>query len=201
MPDDADERADVDAIVDRIDALSIRELSYGSFRSGLARFRDFVIMPRRLKLLRKYKAQAPDLAEQYDARIADVQAWIETMHRPADLARRKSELDDTLAELDGRVRDRDFMVGDCYSLADLMATVLCARLRLLKIAALDDYPALARHYTRMKARPRFPAEAITEAVDVGKMVRIVGPFIVPRLAVALTVAAVLGWLTLRLACG
>ena len=201
MPDDPEQRAEVDAIVDRIDALSIRELSYGNFPGPLARFRDVVIMPRRLKMLRKYKAQAPDLAERYDVRIADVQAWIETIHRPADLARLKSELEDTLAELDGRVCESDFMVGDRYSLADLMATVLCARLRLLKIAALEDYPALGRHYERMRARPRFPADVIAESVDVAKMVRIVGPFLLPRLLLALSVVTALVWLTLRLACG
>ena len=201
MPDTPEQRAEVDAIVDRIDALSIRELSYGSFRGALARFRDAVIMPRRLKMLRKYRAQAPDLAEHYDARMADVHAWVEPMHRPADLARLKSELDDTLAALDGRVGEGDFMVGDRYSLADLMATVLCARLRLLKIAALEQYPALVRHYDRMKARARFPADAITESVDVPTMVRIVGPFVLPRLLAALTVLTVLVWITLRLACG
>lgn len=201
LPPDASQREQVERIVDRIDALRIRELSYSSFGRVLAKLRDMVIMPRRLEMLRKHRASAPELADAYDARIADVQAWIETMHQPAELARLRADLDDTLADLEQRAKSGQFLVGEQYSLADLMATVVCARMRLLKIAALDDYPALAEHYARMKARPRFPADAIAERLDVGKMVRIVGPFVLPRLLAILTGLGLAVWLSLRLACG
>jgi glutathione S-transferase len=199
LPGDPQQRDEVERIVGRIDGLHIRELSYASMRGLVARVRDAVIMPRRLKMLRKYRARAPELQDLYDARIADVQQWIETMREHRDLDAYRAELEETVADLDRRLRGGGFVVGDAYSLADLMTTVLTARLQLMRIVDLEAYPALRDHYARMKQRPRFPAADIADTLDVGRMLRVVGPFALPRVAAALLVLSLLTWGVARLA--
>ena len=191
LPRDPDARARVEAIVDRIDGLKIRELSYGGMRGLLSFARDRVIQPRRLKVLRRNRARAPDLADVYDARISDIERWNRTMQTPAALQTLRDELRATLEDLDAKLRGEPFVVGDSYTLADVMATVLCARLRLLGLVDLADYPELEAHYQRMRARPRFPSTDIVESVDRGKMVRLLAPFFLPRVAAVLVGVALL----------
>lgn len=195
LPADPQLKAHVEEIVDRIDRLQIRELSYGRLSGPLGIMRDRVIQPRRLEALRRHRATAPDLDEVYAARIADIQSWNATMASADQLAALRGELDAVLEDLEARLQPRDghdeptsgpFIVGQRYSLADLMATVLCARLRLMGLADLEAYPRLRAHYQRMRARPNFPSDDIVEQMDRRKMLAIVGPFLLPRIALALT---------------
>ena len=192
IPDDPGQRAEVEDWIGRIDALRIRELSYGRLQGALVHLRDRIVMPRRLRLLRKYQAQAPDLREVYQKRIDDVEGWIAVMKRPSDLAAMHDQLIGVLDDLEKALTGREFVVGDAYSLADMMATVLAARLRLMNFVDLDDWAALAAHYQRMKKRPRFPADDIAEKLDKKRLLSLVGPFVLPRLALALTVLIALG---------
>ena len=191
LPLDPDLRRRVERIVDQIDGLRIRELSYARLRGFFGVMRDRVIQPRRLRKLREYRATAPELRDVYDARIADVTAWNATMTQPAQMDVLRSELVAVLDELEANLAESAFVVGDAYSLADLMATVLCARMRLMGLADLEQYPRLSAHYSRMRARPGFPSGDIIEKMDRRKMLSIVGPFLAPRLAVLLLVVAVL----------
>ncbi|MEM6991240.1 MAG: glutathione S-transferase family protein [Myxococcota bacterium] len=178
-PSDA---AEVARVCDEIDALPIRLLTYASMVGGLRLLRDRLVMPRRLKLLRANRRRAPELREAYDRRIDDVVEWMAALRRPPAIAAADRRLHDCLADLDARANAGPFLIGDTYSLADLMATVLCARLRAMGLAALESYPDLEVHYARMRARPRFPSHEIVEKVSAAKMLRIFGPFLAPRLA-------------------
>lgn len=195
VPEDSQERALVLRWVERIDRLAIRELSYSTLSGFTARMRDRVIMPRRLKLLRKHQRAAPDLHDVYERRIADVRGWIAVMREPAEMAAKRAELLAALAELDERLQGGEFVVGERYTLADMMATVLTARVRLMRPVDPDAYPALAAHYERMKRRPNFPADDIIEEIDRARMFRLMAPVLLPRIAAAL---AVLGAVSLAL---
>lgn len=178
----AAERAEVEAIVAEIDRLQIRELSYEGMRGPLALARDRVLMPMRARALRKHRAAPPELAPLYNARLDDVATWVGTMASEASIAEARRALDTSLDGLEARLRGgASYLVGDAYSLADLMATVLCARLLALGIADLSAYPALLDHYGRMKARPNFPKGDIVESLDRRRLLRIIAPFVLPRL--------------------
>lgn len=192
IPDDADARAAVNRWIERIDGLDIRELSYGRLKGAFAHLRDRVIMPRRLRMLRKYQAQAEDLHEVYARRIEDVEQWIAVLGQPRDLDARFDELVAVLDDLEAALAEGGFVVGAAYSLADMMATVLAARVRLMGFVDLDDWPALADHYERMKQRPGFPADDIVETLDKRRMLALMGPFLLPRVAALLVVLAALG---------
>ena len=194
LPADPSTREQALALVDRISALPLRELSYSRMGGILAVVRDRVLMPKRLRALRKNKKKAPELAALYDVRITDVQAWVSTMAKPAELEAASTVLGELLTELETRLKTADFIVGDSYSLVDVMATVLCARMLALNIAPLSEYPSLAAHYARMKARPRFPKEDIVERIETGKIVRIIAPFLLPRLLALLVVLTLLAML-------
>ncbi len=198
VPSEAEPRAEVERWIERIDRLRIRELSYGFMKGVLTLARDRLIMPRRLRMLRKYQAQAPDLHEVYQRRIDDVEAWIAVMLEPDKLDEMRAELVGVLEDLERALAEHSFVVGETYTLADMMATVLVARLRLLNVVDTGGYPKLDAHYARMKQRPGFPADDIVEHLDKGKMVRMVAPFLLPRivggLAVLTGLIALLWWL-------
>ncbi len=200
LPEAAAERATVEAIVDEIDRLQIRELSYKGMRGPLGLARDRLLMPMRVRALRKHRAAAPELAPLYDARLEDVATWVGTMASEASIAEARRSLHAALEGLESRLRGgASYLVGDAYSLADLMATVLCARLLALGIAELSAYPALMDHYGRMKARPNFPEDDIVESLDRRRLIRIIAPFVLPRLLTVLLLLTAL-ILLLRLAC-
>ncbi len=186
-PADQSDREHVDALVDAVDALAIRELSYGGMKGALAVMRDRVLMPRRVHMLKRYRLADPQLTKHYDARLEDIASWRAELSSPETLAKRRNELETVLDDLDQRLVARQFLVSNTYSLADLMSTVLCARLIALKLANLERYPHLLAHYGRMKSRPRFPSDDIVERPDVRKLLRLFAPFVVPRLLLALLV--------------
>lgn len=203
LPEAPEVRAEVEAVVAQIDALQIRELSYKGMRGPLALARDRLLMPMRKRSLRKHRAAAPELAPLYDARLRDVALWVQTMAHDESIAEARRALRTTLDGLEARLaKGNGFVVGDAYGLADLMATVLCARLLALGLADLREHPALLQHYGRMKARPNFPQEDIVESLDPRRLFRIIAPFALPRLAAAvlalvlvitLVVLALRGW--------
>ncbi len=194
MPVDPGERAAVEAWIERIDRLAIRELSYSTLGGLLAHMRDRVVMPRRLRVLRRQQRRNPALRAVYQARIDDVQRWVAVMRRPDVLAPLRAELEGTLTDLDARLAEQAYVVGDGYTFADLMATVLTARVVLMRrLGDIGRYPHLRAHYARMRARPRFPADDIAEAIDTRRLARLILPFLAPRLALGLAALSLLAW--------
>ena len=192
LPDEPEARAQVDEWIDRIDRLRIRELSYSKIEGALSHLRDRIVMPRRLSELRRHQRAAPELHEVYAARIGDVQGWIAAMKTPADLAAMKAELEGVLDDLEASLQDGDFVVGATYTLADMMATVLFARMRLMGLSNMERRPRLVAHYQRMRQRPNFPDEDIAERMDKARLFKAVAPFLLPRLALASGLLLALG---------
>ena len=199
MPNDPVARADVERWIERIDALRIRELSYGRMRGIMARLRDRIIMPRRVKMLRRYQARSPELADAYQRRIDDVERWIDVMRRPVDIERLREDLLAVLDDLEAALGQHSLVVGEGYTLADVMATVLVARVKVMRFADLERWPAIGTYYARMKQRPQFPADDIVDKLDKQRLFALVGPFLLGRVAVAAVVlAAIVGaWAMIR----
>ena len=66
-----------------------------------------------------------------------------------------------------------FLIGDAYSLADLVWTVTVARLKMIGLEPLVGRPALAAWYARVQARPSFEEADVWERV---KPARLLGMF-------------------------
>lgn len=198
MPKDATLCARSEEWIERVDSLKIRELSYGSMGRRLRAVRDRFIMPMRIRRLRYHMEREAELREVYAARIRDVESWMATMQNPAEMDVLREELSAVLDGMNDRLKDALFLVGDSYTLADMMATVLCARLRLLAMDDLSSRPHVVAHYERMRQRPAFPKEDVPETLDKKKMLAVVGPFLLPRLGLLLLLVGVAVWLYISL---
>lgn len=172
LPADPGARAQVEALVDRQDRLPLRELSYANIKGPLGVVARRGILGR-VKRLEQKKAEAPELAAAYDARIADVRAWHQALQEPATIAAILADVDAALGELDAVLAAGPFLGGAAYSLADVVWTIVLGRLRMLGLGAhVDRLPRVADYYARMRARPSFVAAALIDRLRPAMMIKI-----------------------------
>lgn len=200
MPDDPGRRALAEALLTRMDGLQIRTLSYAPEREWVAHLLQRLIgfRARRLTTL---AARNPDLADAYARKLRDVESWRHGVGNRAAVEAARNEVIATLSALEealGRFGG-PFVLGERYSLVDVMATTLVARVHMLKRAdVLAPLPGLTAWYAQVRARPSFEAASMSERVDVRKMAPIFLPWVLPRVAAVLFVVTVLAWGTARM---
>lgn len=189
---DEQEREAVAAWVKRIDQLDVRGYSMSSLLGGRMKYIVANVMgPYRIRQARKLKAQHPELAGAYQSKIEDYESLVHKMSTPTEVAATKAEVHACLAELDSSLTD-GFLVGENYSFADLMATGLIARIKLCNGFDETQYPALSKHYARMKSRPSFTLGQFGETADRKMMFRVMAPFVLPRLAAVVAMVVAMG---------
>lgn len=169
MPADRDARGEVEAWLTKLDGLRVRELFYGTMPGPLATLAPKAV-GKRLAVLERHRERNPELAAAYDERIADVRAWRATIVDRAQVQAIQAELDALLGELEAALREHEFLVGDRYTLADVVWTVMLARLHMLRrTAALG--PSTRHYHARMRARASFFEADIWERVRIGFVLR------------------------------
>jgi glutathione S-transferase len=196
FPEDAAARQRVEAWLERIDQISVRELSYGS---GRLRGPGHFVNQRRLGALRRQRAAHPELAEVYDAKIRDIAGFDEGAGDAAHVEALRRRVTETLDEMDKTLRDSTWLAGDEYSMADVAWTVGVARLHMLGVDPLAGRPALASWYARVKARPSFVEADVWERFRPGRMLRALAgkytlAFVVLFGGLASALAALVWWL-------
>jgi glutathione S-transferase len=150
---DSDRQA-VHAWIDRADSLNLQTLSYAyhpSFEQSEA------ILNLRIARAFEYSMKYPALADRYLAAARRVVGYKKRE------SKEEIEKIETLARthvdaLEHQLGERAYVVGDHYTLADVIWTVVLARLDLLKktdLIGADGHPHVAAYYERMKARPSF----------------------------------------------
>ena len=146
--------------------LSERVLTYGTgkFRTLGAR-----VNARRRKALLRLRDRHPALRAQYEAKLADIDAFIADAGNAATVADVDQRYEASLDELDARLSDRPYICGASYSLADVVWTVLVARQLMLGRAALAGRPSLAAWYGRVKERGSFREADVWERFDAWKL--------------------------------
>lgn len=160
LPADRDARAEVEAWLTKLDGLRVRELFYGTLPGPLGRFAPTAV-GKRLAVLERHRERNPELAAVYAERIADVRAWRAAIVDREQVHAIQAELDGLLAELEAALREHEYLVGDRYTLADVVWTVMLARLRMLRRwSALG--PSTRDYYLRMRTRPSFVAADLWE---------------------------------------
>lgn len=157
--------------VDLADALPLRELSYGRVGGPfgwLLRRTDGL----RLKKLARLRDENPDLREAYEAKMEDVKKWFATARDPVQLGAIEARVAETLDQLQSHLASRDFIGGARYGTADVLWTVVLARLAMLgQRGAIAARPAVAAYFDRMKARPSFTAAKVWDRTPWAEIVK------------------------------
>lgn len=109
----------------------------------------------RLKALKKWRAQTPEMEAVYDHKIADIESFMRDSAdaEAVEAAWRTSR--EKLDRLDAELAENEFCGGDIYSLADVLWTVTVARQLMLGVDPFDGRPALHAWFERMKQRPSY----------------------------------------------
>jgi len=190
VPEDEAERAEMEQWITALREISMRDLSYGAPGKRKMGHR---VNRLRARNLRRRVTQHPELAEVYAHKLRDIESFAQSAIDEAAFAERVTELAAQLDQLDAHLVDRTWLVGSAYSLADTVWTVGVARFVMLHLDPLENRPALAAWYDRVKARPSFAAANVWEHFDVLAIARILGRrFRIHLLIFALTTAAAIG---------
>ena len=112
-------------------------------------------MGKRIAVLERHRDQNPDLAPIYQARIDDVRNWRDAIADREQVAALGDELGRLFGEFEAQLAgDQPFVVGDRYTLADVVWTVTVARAHMLrKTSALG--PRTKAWFSRMRERPSY----------------------------------------------
>jgi glutathione S-transferase len=153
LPRDRDERTRVDEWLARQDGFHFREFSYGTAPGLLGKF---IVrgVGKRVAVLERHRDENPELAAIYQARIDDVRSWRDTIADSEQVAALGDELARLFADLEVQIADQPFVVGDRYSLADVVWTVTVARAHMLGRTNLLG-PRTKAWFERMRARPSY----------------------------------------------
>ncbi|MFO0559945.1 MAG: glutathione S-transferase family protein [Polyangiales bacterium] len=137
----------------RADRLPLREISYGTLRGPFGyvlRHSDRI----RLRKLERMERANPELAGLYRARIEDVRQWFERSRDPREVSAMLAELNEALDELEAHSIGRMFIADERFGLADILWTVVLARVDGLGLGAhTDRRPRVREYITRMMKRP------------------------------------------------
>lgn len=164
-----------------------REHAYGTL-TGLLRIATRASMRWRIRKLEKMKRAAPDLADAYDRKIADVSRWNVAMRDRAGIERLDQRAQALLDELEEALASTGFLASDRYSLADAAWTVIVSRLHMQGRQhwwANGRRPRVEAWYGRMRDRPSYRDATIWDRLHFGVMAPIIARVLLPRLTVAL----------------
>lgn len=139
------------------DKFPMVELIYGNFRGieGLVLRRSVQIKER---LIPKLMQANPGLKEQYTAKLKDVNQLNSTIRNAKEIESINAKIEPLLEQLEGQLRQTDWLCGTTYSLADTVWTAVLNWLDELKFGSLwadNKHPALRAYFNRLKARPSF----------------------------------------------
>ncbi|MFV8751060.1 glutathione S-transferase family protein [Nannocystaceae bacterium ST9] len=151
LPSDRDERAQVDEWIARQDGFRFREFSYGTMPGLLGKLAPRAV-GKRIAVLERHRDHDPELAAIYQARIDDVRKWRDTIADRRQVDAIVDELGTLLADFEAQLEGHDFVVGDRYTLADVVWTVAIARMVMVRRSR-QLGPRTKAWFERMRARP------------------------------------------------
>ena len=205
-PEDGDAQQQMEAWLARFNGFRVRELSYGLTLSkpvGAIVGHSFEM---RQKVLARHMRRTPELGAHYQVRIDDIAQWKGVSSDPDRVAELKAQalgmLDDVNAAL---ARGGPWLVGSTFTLGDVWLIVFLARLK--QFGVFDPSacaPELADYWTRAWERPSVVRADIWDGIRIGFMVRLVAPFLLPRLGAATAAVsgvAYLGWWVVQVGAG
>ncbi|MGB1275069.1 MAG: glutathione S-transferase family protein [Nannocystaceae bacterium] len=157
----------------------------------------------RVRVLKIYRRRNPDLQHAYTQKIIDVRGWRRTLRSPAALVQLKADLELHLGALEDRLNRKGtpFVVGEDYTLADVIWTPMLARVHALFGATLwaqGRLPLVAAYFERMRRRPSYRTAHVQDTLRPTTILGHLPPAILLRIAVIFLVLcmaiALLLWL-------
>jgi len=165
IPEDDALKAVMEEWIQKQQAVPEREVTYAlmpgkqgeSVRSGF---------PDRIKILEKFRKKNPQLADVYNRKIEDLKQWEKDCNDPATVQSMEADLDALLDAFNEHMADKEWVVGDFYSLADVVWTVLTARMFMMGLGKkVKSRPNVLAYLERVKARPSFAQTPVYDRVD------------------------------------
>ena len=144
----------VNAWIDRADGLNLQTLSYAyhpSFEKSEA------ILNLRIARAFERSLEHPELADRYLAAARRVVSY-KKRESKEEVEKIEALAREHIDRLEAQLGESDYLAGDQYTLADVIWTVVLARLDLLKkddLIGAAGHPRIGAYYARMKARPSF----------------------------------------------
>ena len=161
VPEDETAKAEMERWIERSYGLSERELAYGT---GIFKHIGRFANGKRLRALRRFRSEHPDMATIYDAKIADIEDFMSKAQDKDHVRALAKKFDDAFDALEAHLGRSAYayIVGEAWSLADLCWTVTVARQLMLKKSPLSGRDNLARWFDAMKKRPSYKAAGIMD---------------------------------------
>jgi tetrachloro-p-hydroquinone reductive dehalogenase len=139
------------------DNVNFQVITYG--RKGVPRGDELLVARKERAAL--YSTLYPELRDTYLEAHNRIVRHAESAVDVSGLAQADQELRATLTELDQQLDGKHFIAGDEYSVADVMWTVILARVEMLSLAELiTERPNLLSYYESLKRRPSFEAARV-----------------------------------------
>lgn len=152
LPTDAAERAAALDWFAKGDQVNFQVITYG--HKGVPRGDELLVARR--ERASEYADRYPELRDIYQAAHDRIVEHGNCAYDAATVAKAEVDLAARLDELNDHMNGKAFIAGTTYSVADIMWTVLLARIEMLNMTALiSDRPNVLAYYQRMKARPSF----------------------------------------------
>lgn len=134
------------------DQVNFQVITYG--HKGVPRGDELLIARR--ERAKEYADKYPELRSIYQAAHDRIVEHGNCAYDADTVAQAEIDLQARLDELDAHLADKPFIAGNIYSIADIMWTVLLARIEMLNMTAwISERPNLLAYYQRMKARQSF----------------------------------------------
>jgi len=144
--------------LDAQDQFPIRGLTYGNAKGIIG---DLVRShtPNRIATLKRLRDANPDLAEDYEAKLRDTDQWLEEQGDAKIVGNINAHMESLLDRLDQQVKDKKWLVGDQFTLADIAWMTILARIDFVDLDTQmwgdDRRPFVKAYYDRLKEAPGF----------------------------------------------
>ncbi len=163
----ADASDEIDAFINSFydSFMAIGVFTFGNLVSRSESLKQFILQGKTDVTLEKLEAltRDPELAEPAKAKLEQIKLRdFSLLGNPELLANVEGQIQALLDMLETKLADgREFAVGSAYTLADVVATALLARVHFIKGDALFT-PRIAAYWTRMQARPSFQSANVCD---------------------------------------
>lgn len=141
--------------IERHQSVPERELTY-ALMPGMAGKVSRNSFSSRIKLLAQLRTENPSLAEAYSAKIEDLKQWEHDCKDPVTVEKMEREFDALLDDFAEHMKERIWVVGEQYTIADVLWTVLSARMFMMGMhKKITTRPPLKDYIRRAQGRASF----------------------------------------------
>ena len=147
-------------LIDKADRINLQILSYARHPSME---KSGKILDARIDKARAMALQYPELRERYEICAQRSERNRELRVKPEHVRSIEKGIVAALEIIEERLEQSQFLIGDAYTLADVIWTVVLSRLELLDYSdwiSGASFPRTAAYYTEMKNRPSFKSAQI-----------------------------------------